>query len=98
MKLPILSVLTALLFFGAGQTKAQAQSAIDQISAIAVPSTCASFNWRDRGRAPKAYIRGMAVVFAKSLCQSNRADVAVVSATRGTPGSDLDRTDALAWY
>jgi hypothetical protein len=88
----------ATLLFGFGEARAQPASAVDQISAIAVPSRCASINWNDRGLAPKAYIRGIAVVFAKAVCTPDRAEVAVVSAARGTPGSDLDRTDGLTWY
>src|ERR1700737_4872121 len=43
-------------------------------------------------------MRGVALVFARSLCEPDRADVKVVSAVRGAPGTGADVTDALTWY
>ncbi len=77
---------------------AQAPSAADQIAAIAADSSCARINWPGRGFAPKAYMRGMALVFARAVCQAERADVRVVSAARATPGPETNKTDALTWY
>jgi hypothetical protein len=79
-------------------TPAQAPSAIEQISTIAANSACARINWPGRGPAPKAYMRGMALVFARATCQADRADVRVVSAARATPGPVTNKTDALTWY
>lgn len=77
---------------------AQSQSALERIGDIAESSTCASVNWRDRGRAPKAYMRGMALVYARAVCQKDRADVLVVSSASAPPGSLADKKDALTWY
>lgn len=77
---------------------AQAPSAVDQISTIAADSSCAQINWPNRGVARKAYMRGMALVFARAVCQADRADVKVVSAARATPGPETNKTDALTWY
>lgn len=88
----------ALVLFSWSPVRAQQQSALDQIGAIASGSQCAAKIWNDRGRAPKAYIHGMAVVFARAVCRSDRADVKVVSSARGAPGSDADKIDALTWY
>lgn len=90
------SILVSMLFgFSA---RSQEPSAEDQIAKIAADSTCAATNWEDRGVAKKAYFRGMALVFAKAVCQPNRPDVKVVAGARGTPGTNSDRTDALTWY
>jgi len=77
---------------------AQAPTAAEQIAAIAENSPCARVDWPERGFAPKAYMRGMALVFARAVCQADRADVQVVSAARATPGPQTNRTDALTWY
>jgi hypothetical protein len=77
---------------------AQAPSAADQIATIAANSSCARVDWNDRGLAPKAYMRGMALVFARAVCQADRADVQVVSSARATPGPETDKNDALTWY
>lgn len=77
---------------------AQAPSAADQIATIAADSSCARVNWPGRGFAPKAYMRGMALVFARAVCQADRADVQVVSSARATPGPETNKTDALTWY
>jgi hypothetical protein len=78
---------------------AQGKSPLDQIGTLAVGSNCASVNWgSDGGRAPSAYILGMALLFARAVCQADRSDVRIVSAARGTPGTSSERTDALTWY
>jgi len=65
-----------------------------EISDIVSESQCASFYWADRGAAPQAYIKGMALVFAGALCNKDRSDVALVSSAK----SDDLTHDALAWY
>ena len=78
---------------------AQAAGSADQIVAIANASACRSAGWKDdNGKAPAAYVRGLALVFARSVCHADRPDVKVVSAARGPAGGVLDKTDALAWY
>ncbi|MFD2056663.1 hypothetical protein ACFSQT_27385 [Mesorhizobium calcicola] len=77
---------------------AQESSPADQIAQIAADSKCATTDWEDRGFAKKAYFRGMALVFAKAICQPDRPDVKIVSAARGTPGTRSDKTDGLTWY
>ena len=80
-------------------TRAQAETPLDQITAIVSHSACESAAWsHGQGLAPKAYIRGMALVFARSVCRSDQPDVKVVAAARGAPGSQAERTDALTWY
>lgn len=60
-----------------------------EILKIADSSACASYSWKNRGRAPAGYIRGMALAYARALKGSKGlAAQAVGSADR----------DALAWY
>src|SRR5215510_10940482 len=77
---------------------ATAQSPLDEIGSLVAHSKCAAIHWKDRGVAPQAYIRGLALVFARAVCQSDRSDVKVVSGARGNPGTSADLTDALTWY
>jgi hypothetical protein len=70
----------------------------DSLKSIVKASSCASYHWENRGRAPLSYTYGTALVFAKSLCHPEREDVKVVSAARKQPESTFDRTDALSWY
>ncbi len=61
---------------------------------IADVSECADYYWEDRGDAPPAYTRGMALVFAGAYCHRDRSDVALVAAAKT---ADTEH-DALAWY
>lgn len=94
----VLPLICAGIFLASVPSIAQSQSALDRIGTIAESSTCASVNWRDRGRAPKAYMRGMALVYARAVCQKERADVLVVSSASAPSGSLADKKDALTWY
>lgn len=90
---------TAIVLLSLSETaQAQTLSPADRIAAIAADSQCARVEWKNRGLAPKAYMRGMALVFARSVCQSNRDDVKVISAPRAVPGVETNKTDALTWY
>jgi hypothetical protein len=93
----IVIVVVGLLLALPNHLSAQVQSPRDRIEAIAANSNCASVNWANRGRAPKAFVRGVALVFAKAVCQPERTDVKVVSAAREIDTAS-ERTDALAWY
>jgi len=65
------------------------------IRTIAARSQCATRTWKNRGRAPRSYVEGMALVYARSLCHPTRADVQIVSAPADlAPGAD----DGLAAY
>lgn len=75
------------------------ESAIDQIASIAANSDCGrKDDWKDRGKPPVAYPKGLAIVFAKALCQPDRPDVRVVSAAVNTADPKAERNDALVWY
>jgi hypothetical protein len=97
------SVMLALgcsfVLSGALTAAASAQTAQAQIEALAGKSDCASHYWgKDRGYAPRAYIKGVALVFARAVCHADREDVKVVSEAEGTPPSQFDNTDVLTWY
>lgn len=68
-------------------------SSIAQISQIAMASRCAAVSWSGRGLAPKAYIAGMALAYAKSVCRGSDSLTAVLGKQLGGTSSD-----ALAWY
>lgn len=71
---------------------AQAPTAIALLSSITddtMFSSCAKYQWKDRGLAPVAFINGMALAYAREVCFPNK----VVSSALGDP-----KKDALAWY
>jgi len=99
------------VFFGALAPARPQTSSTEQITSIAESSECAAFKWgyaadlpktppKDarRGVAPAAFMRGVALVFARAICHPDRADVKVVSAARGAQGSAAVNSDAVTWY
>lgn len=69
-------------------------ASLDALKTIAGNSTCARYSWKDRGNAPKGYTKGVALVFARAVCNQARSDVALVS----KPATTNDGTDVLSWY
>lgn len=73
---------------------------IDQIKEIAGASACASYSWKNRGKAPSGYIKGMAVSFARGLCRLDKAEnktqglVGILTAARSVSSTK----DALTHY
>jgi hypothetical protein len=67
---------------------------VDAIKKLAGASTCYKYQWKDRGQAPKGYVEGVALVFARAVCNPGRSDVVVVS--EANTGDDVH--DALSWY
>lgn len=41
-----------------------------QVQSIADASACAKYSWKNRGRAPAGYIRGMSLDYARAICRS----------------------------
>jgi hypothetical protein len=73
---------------------------IDQITALAAASKIANYKWLDlnnrRGKAPLAYTKGMAVVYARVYCKLKTGDAAAVLMAKkktADPGHDV-----LAFY
>ena len=62
---------------------------------IAVDSPCAAYGWPGRGVAPRSYVEGVALVFARAVCHPDRPEVMAASVPVAVgPGAD----DALAVY
>ncbi|GBL12820.1 hypothetical protein MTo_00107 [Microcystis aeruginosa NIES-1211] len=97
--------ITAIGFEQGNQKKAEtsiyinvvyATDGLDKIIEVAANSQIARYHWLDRGVAPKGYIKGMAVVYAKVYCQLKAANpFAKEMAKANTGNSDKD---ALAHY
>jgi hypothetical protein len=75
------------LFFGsllvsvpAGAQERPSSEGLNALRGIATRSQCVRHNWSQRGVAPRTYIEGVALVYARSVCNPDRADVKVVSA------------------
>jgi N-acetylmuramoyl-L-alanine amidase-like protein/putative peptidoglycan binding protein len=69
---------------------------IEQITQMAAASPLARFNWKDRGRAPAGYIKGMALVFGRVYCKFKAGDPAALDMAQNNTGDQA--RDALAWY
>lgn len=67
-----------------------------RIVALAAGSDLAHFPWRDRGRAPLGYIKGMAVAFAAVLGKLKANDPAAVAMAR--QNTNDDSVDAISWF
>jgi len=55
-----------------------AVTSIDQIVEVAGDSDIARFNWRDRGKAPAGYIKGMALAFGRAYCKFKKGEPAAL--------------------
>src|SRR5262245_34046720 len=49
---------------------------IDKIIRTAATSDIARFSWKERGRAPAGYIKGMGLVYARVYCKLQKGDAA----------------------
>ena len=69
---------------------------VNAITSMAISSPIASYSWRDRGRAPPGYIKGIAVayglVFRKYFAEESEAIEMAKANTRN------DDKDAISWY
>lgn len=72
------------------------QALLDSICATAMASPIAAYSWKDRGRAPAGYIKGMAVAFAYAYDRLMADDWIVEDMAQAETGDDA--TDALALY
>jgi hypothetical protein len=67
----------ALLIAPGARTRPAASQINGRVADIAAASPCASHRWPGRGRAPVGYIKGMALTYAKSFCESRAGGSAV---------------------
>jgi hypothetical protein len=63
---------------------------------MAGASAAGHFIWKDRGKAPAGYIKGMALAYGRVYCKFKAGDAAALDMARKNSG-DTAR-DALAWY
>lgn len=72
---------------------------LDEIADKAAASHCASYEWQGRGRAPRGYIRGIAMSYARyarAVCQARGNLQGALTRIAGPLGDPS--TDTLAWY
>ena len=67
-----------------------------EIAALADNSAGAAYRWKDRGVAPRGYIRGMAVMFGRLYCKLNANRDAASEMSMADSGDPA--VDALAHY
>lgn len=58
------------------------------LAVVTAAKDVTGYSWNDRGRAPRAYIDGTTLTFARAYCQPKRSDVQVVSAKPTGASSD----------
>jgi hypothetical protein len=68
----------------------------DKIIQVAANSDITGYNWLNRGIAPRGYIKGMAVVYARVYCKLKSEDVVAREMAKANTGNS-DK-DALAHY
>lgn len=69
------------------------------ILTLAAGSSCAKYAWKNRGRAPAGYIKGVALSFARSLCRVHaNAPIPAAAPILSTASSQNQHQDALAYY
>ena len=71
-------------------------SVLNEILQIASTSAIATYNWKNRGVAPRGYIKGMAMVFGRVYCRLKEGDSAALAMSKANTGNR--QKDALAWY
>jgi hypothetical protein len=69
---------------------------VDQIKQIAANSSCSNYSWKNRGRAPSGYIKGMALTYARSLCRAKASASVGLLLSAASTGNTAK--DALAHY
>jgi hypothetical protein len=70
----------------------------DDIKDIAAKSACAQISWTDRGRAPLAYMKGMALTYARSLCRIRANPTAPAAPILKAVSSGNASKDVLSHY
>ena len=78
------------------EAAAPLSAGLDRIVQIAQVSAIARHNWPGRGVAPRGYIKGMALVFARALCKLSAGDPAAIEMAKANTGDP--QRDALAHY
>lgn len=79
-------------------TTSTATTYTQQIKDLAGSSSCYKYSWKNRGRAPAGYIKGVALSFARSLCRIRHTGTPAASAILSAASSGNTSKDALAYY
>lgn len=69
---------------------------IDNITQIAENSVIATYRWKERGIAPKGYIKGMALVFSRVYCKLKAQDPVALEMSKADTGNN--EKDVLSWF
>jgi len=69
---------------------------LDEIIQIAGTSAIAAYNWKNRDVAPRGYIKGMALAYARVYCKLKTGEAAATEMAKANTGNATK--DALAWY
>ncbi len=77
---------------------AEAQDLDAKVSALVKNSKCVKTDWKDRGRATQGYVKGVALVFARSLCSMEKPYVAIAAAGTADTSAHNVKSDALVHY
>jgi len=72
------------------------QETVDRICNLAAASDIAFYNWKNRGRAPLGYTKGMAVVFGTLHAKLKAGDPAATAMAAASHNAST--ADALSWY
>lgn len=73
---------------------------VEQIKELVKNSTCTNYSWKNRGRAPAGYIKGVSLSFARSLCRLKKSEQSPSGLVTILTGANTQNTkqDALAHY
>jgi hypothetical protein len=69
---------------------------VNAIVAAAQSSSIAGYNWKDRGRAPAGYVKGIAVAYGTVVRKFHADDSSAIEMARAN--SHNSDKDALSWY
>jgi hypothetical protein len=72
------------------------QEPVDRICNLAAASDLAFYTWKNRGRAPLGYIKGMAAVFGVVYAKLKAGDPTATAMAAAS--INANPTDALSWY
>ncbi len=70
----------------------------EKIQAVVKTSSCAAYSWKNRGRAPAGYVKGVALSYARSLCRAKNFSSSGVAKIMSLAETGIDRKDALTHY
>ncbi len=74
---------------------------VELIKNLVTHSACTQYSWKNRGRAPAGYIKGVALTYARSLCRAKGFDgnsLLKIDAILTSANSSLPSKDALTHY